>query len=59
MSYTMRPYRQIRTITGRKIFVRETAEERRNRIILRAEIIIAPLLTIFVFAVAGGMIRWW
>lgn len=53
----MRPYRQIRTITGQKIFVKETRQERADRLILRAEIILAPLLIIFVFAVAAGMIR--
>ena len=53
----MRPYRQIRTITGRKIFVKETRQERAERMILRAEIIAAPLVTILVFAVAGGLIR--
>ena len=53
----MRTYRQIRTITGRKIFVTETREERIQRNILRAEIIAAPLVTILVFAIAGGMIR--
>jgi hypothetical protein len=50
-------YRQIRTITGRKIFVKETRQERADRMILRAEIIAAPLVTILVFAIAGGMIR--
>ena len=53
----MRTYRQIRTITGRKIFVKETRQERADRLILRAEIIAAPLVTILVFAIAGGMIR--
>lgn len=53
----MRPYRQIRTITGRKVFIRETRQERADRLILRAEILLAPLVTIFVFAVAAGMIR--
>jgi len=53
----MRPYRQIRTITGRMIFVKETRQERAERLILRAEIIAAPLVTILVFAIAGGMIR--
>ena len=53
----MRSYRQIRTITGQKIFVRETRRERADRLILRAEILLAPLVTIFVFAVAAGMIR--
>ena len=54
----MRPYRQIRTITGQKIFVKETRQERADRMILRAEIVLAPLAAIFAFAVAGGMIRW-
>lgn len=53
----MRPYRQIRTITGRKIFVKESREERIQRNILRAEMVLAPLVTIFVFALAAGMIR--
>ena len=53
----MRPYRQIRTITGRKIFVKETRQEHADRLILRAEIILAPLVSIFVFAVAAGMIK--
>lgn len=53
----MRPYRQIRTITGQKLFVKETRQERADRLILRAEIILAPVITIFVFAVAAGMIR--
>jgi len=54
----MRPYRQIRTITGQKIWIRETRQERADRLILRAEIILAPLVAVFVFAVAAGMIRW-
>ena len=53
----MRPYRQIRTITGRKIFVKETRQEPADRLILRAEIILAPIVTIFVFALAAGMIK--
>ena len=53
----MRTYRQIRTISGQKIFVTETREERTERMILRAEIIAAPLVAIMVFAIAGGMIR--
>ena len=53
----MTTYRQIRTITGRKIFVKETQQERAERMILRAEIIAAPLVTILVFAIAGGIIR--
>ena len=53
----MTTYRQIRTITGRKIFVKETREERIQRNILRAEIVLAPLVMILVFAIAGGMIR--
>ena len=53
----MKPYRQIRTITGRKVFVRETRQERADRLILRAEIVLAPVVTIFIFALAAGMIR--
>ena len=54
----MRPYRQIRTITGQKIWIRETRQERADRLILRAEIVLAPLVTILAFAIAGGVIRW-
>ena len=50
-------YREIRTITGQKIFMRESREQRRDRMLLRAEIILAPIVTIFVFAVAAGMIK--
>jgi len=54
----MTGYREIRTITGQKIWVRETRRERTDRMILRLEIVLAPLVAIFVFAVAAGMIRW-
>ena len=57
MAERMRPYRQIRTITGQRMFVRETRQEHADRLILRAEIILAPIVTIFVFAVAAGMIK--
>ena len=53
----MRSYRQVRTITGQRIFVRETRQEHADRLILRAEIVLAPLVAIFVFAVAAGMIK--
>ena len=53
----LRTYRQIRSITGQKIFVKETRQERADRLILRAEILLAPLVTIFIFALAAGMIR--
>ena len=53
----MRPYRQIRSITGQKIWIRETRQERADRLILRVEIFLAPLVTIFIFALAAGMIR--
>ena len=53
----MRTYRQIRSITGQKIFVKETRQERADRLILRVEIFLAPLVTIFIFALAAGMIK--
>lgn len=49
-------YREIRTIGGRRIFVKETREQRRDRLILRAEIILAPIVTIWVWAAVAGMI---
>jgi hypothetical protein len=53
----MTEYREIRTITGRRVFVRESREARRDRLILRAEIILAPIVTIIAFALAAGMIK--
>ncbi|MBQ1291160.1 MAG: hypothetical protein IIY28_07400 [Lachnospiraceae bacterium] len=53
----MTGYREIRTISGKKIWTRETRQEHADRLILRAEIILAPLIAIFVFAVAAGMIK--
>lgn len=52
----MQEYRQIRTITGQKIFVRESREEARERKIFLAEVILTPLIVIYVFAKAAGMI---
>jgi hypothetical protein len=53
----MTEYREIRTITGRRVFVRESRESRRDRLILRAEIILTPIVTIIAFALAAGMIK--
>ena len=53
----MTGYREIRTISGKKIWTRETRQEHADRLILRAEIILAPIVTIFVFALAAGMIK--
>lgn len=52
----MRPYRQIRTITGQRMYVRESREQRRERIMLRIEIVLAPIVAIIVWAKAAGMI---
>ena len=52
----MREYRQIRTITGQKIFVKETREERAERIMFRLEVFLAPIVVIIAFAAAAGMI---
>ena len=52
----MRPYRQIRSISGQKIFVKETRQERTDRLILRVEIILAPIVSILAFAMAAGML---
>lgn len=51
-----RYYREIRTISGQKIWVRETRGERAERWIYWAEVILTPLIVIIVFAAAGGMI---
>ena len=52
----MQEYREIRTITGQKIFVRISKEELWERRIFRAEVILAPLVVIYVFAKIAGMI---
>ena len=49
-------YREVRTITGQRMFVRESREQRRDRMILRAEIVVAPIMAILVWAAAAGMI---
>ena len=52
----MTGYRTMRTITGRKVFVRMTREEIRDRRLFRLEIIATPLIMILVFAKCAGMI---
>lgn len=52
----MTGYRTMRTITGRKVFVRMTREEIRDRRLFRLEIIATPLLMIFLFAKCAGLI---
>ena len=52
----MQSYREIRTITGRKMFVRMSKEEIRERRMLRLEIVLTPLVVIWVFAKFAGMI---
>lgn len=52
----MQGYRTMRTITGRKVFVRMSKEEIRDRRLYWVEVVTAPLLTILVFAMAAGMI---
>ena len=52
----MEYYREIRTITGQRMFVRETREQRLERIMLRIEIVLAPIVAILVWAKAAGMI---
>ena len=53
----MRPYRQIRTITGQKIFVRMTKEDIRERRLYWLEVVLTPILTVYIFALAAGMIK--
>ena len=46
----------MRTITGRKLYVRMSKQEIRDRRLYWLEVITAPLLTILAFAMAAGMI---
>ena len=52
----MQYYREIRALNGQRIFVRESREQRRERIMLRIEIVLAPIVAILVWAKAAGMI---
>ena len=52
----MQSYREVRTITGQKMFVRETEEQRLERILFRFEIVLTPIAAILVWAAAAGMI---
>lgn len=52
----MKEYTEVRTITGRKIFVRKSKAEIREERIYWAEVILAPLVVIAVFAKFAGMI---
>lgn len=52
----MQYYREIRTITGQRMFVRETREQRKERILFRVEVALMPLATILIWAIAAGMI---
>lgn len=52
----MTGYRTVRTITGRKVFVRMTREEIRDRRLFRLEVVLTPLIMILVFAKCAGMI---
>jgi len=52
----MQEYREMRTITGQKIFVRVSKAELRERRIFWLEVTLAPLLVIWFFAKCAGMI---
>lgn len=52
----MTPYREMRTITGQKMFVRETREQRMERILFRIEVVMAPIVAVLVWAIAARMI---
>ena len=52
----MRPYRKARTITGQVFYVKETREEAFNRHFLTIVTAITPLVMIWAFAKAAGMI---
>ena len=52
----MKEYTEVRTITGQKIFVRKSKAEIREERIYWAEVILAPLVVITVFAKFAGMI---
>ena len=52
----MTGYRQIRTITGQKLFVRMSREEIRDRRLFWLEVLLTPAVVIYVFAKVAGMI---
>ena len=52
----MQTYREIRSITGRKMWVRETQEQRMERILFRVEVALMPIAVILIWAIAARMI---
>ena len=52
----MTGYRMMRTVTGRKVFVRMSREEVIDRRLYWLEVILAPIVMIVVFTAAAGMI---
>ena len=52
----MTGYRTMRTITGRKIFVRMSREEIIDRRLYWLQVVLVPAVVIYVFAKAAGMI---
>lgn len=51
----MQGYQMIRTISGRRMFVRMSRREIVERRLYWAEVVLAPLVTIIVFAFAAGI----
>ena len=52
----MQTYREIRSITGQKMWVRENAYQRRERILFRVEVALMPIAVILIWAAAAGVI---
>ena len=49
-------YRTIRTISGRKVFVKMSKEEARDRKLFALEVLLTPAAVIYIFAKVAGMI---
>ena len=54
----MTGYKVIKTTMGRRFWVKMDEDEIRERKIYRAVVVMTPLVMIFSFALAAGMIRW-
>ena len=52
----MQGWREFRTVTGKKVWTKETREQARDRRLFWLEVVATPLLMIFLFAKCAGMI---
>ena len=52
----MRNYKRYKTTMGRKYYMRMCEDEKHDRRLFRAALVVSPLIAVFGFAAAAGMI---